>query len=207
MVSTTVEKEQNQCSHSVLKAVDKLEDNRINVHLHCQSPQSGREPQNIAAGVRGDRSIHQWNGKQTKKTHEQTSKQRIETTKNPKQTKTRNNNPFCSEILKSTIICHLFTKTNNRFFLYISYYYYSQLLYSAILCSRADSLHTLACDSEWLTVSFLARIINIHGSGVLVALCGCCMAGATWNAAVSAQVLCTPFNHAPGYSVTLFKAT
>ena len=28
---------------------------------------------------------------------------------------------------------------------------------------------------------FIARIINIHGSGVLVALCGCCMAGAAWN--------------------------
>ena len=35
--------------------------------------------------------------------------------------------------------------------------------------------------NEWL-YPFIARIINIHGSGVLVALCGCCMAGATWNA-------------------------
>ena len=67
----------------------------------------------------------------------------------------------------------------------------------------------VACDSEWVTVSFytIACIINLHGSGVLVALCGCCMAGATWNAAVSVQVLCTPFNHAPRYSVTSFKAT
>ena len=54
---------------------------------------------------------------------------------------------------------------------------------------------------------FIARIINIHRSGVLIALCGCCMAGATWNAAVSAQVMCTAFNHAPGYCVTSFKAT
>ena len=37
--------------------------------------------------------------------------------------------------------------------------------------------------NEWL-YPFTAHIINIHGSGVLVALCGCCMAGATWNAAV-----------------------
>ena len=53
----------------------------------------------------------------------------------------------------------------------------------------------------WLWMSdcilFIARLINIHGSSVRIALCGCCMAGATWNAAVSAQVLCTPFNHAP----------
>ena len=34
--------------------------------------------------------------------------------------------------------------------------------------------------NEWLC-PFIACIINIHGSGVLVALCGCCMAGATWN--------------------------
>ena len=27
-------------------------------------------------------------------------------------------------------------------------------IYSAILCSRADSLRTLACDSEWVAVSF-----------------------------------------------------
>ena len=39
---------------------------------------------------------------------------------------------------------------------------------------------------EWLSsffffFLFIARNINIHGSGVLVALFGCCMAGATWN--------------------------
>ena len=50
--------------------------------------------------------------------------------------------------------------------------------------------------NEWLH-PFIARIINIHGSGVLVALCECYMAGATWNAAVSAQVLCTPFSYTP----------
>ena len=55
--------------------------------------------------------------------------------------------------------------------------------------------------NEWL-YPFIAVIINIHGSSVLVGLCGCCMAGAMWNAAVSTQVLWTPFNHAPGYSVT-----
>ena len=58
--------------------------------------------------------------------------------------------------------------------------------------------------NEWL-YPFIVRIINIHGSGVLVALFGCCKACATWNAATSAQVLCTPFNHAPVDSVTSFK--
>ena len=34
--------------------------------------------------------------------------------------------------------------------------------------------------NEWL-YPFIARFINIHGNGVLVAFFGCCMAGATWN--------------------------
>ena len=45
---------------------------------------------------------------------------------------------------------------------------------------------------EWL--AFIARFLNIHRSGVLTAL--------AWlvpheTAAISAQVLCTPYNHAP----------
>ena len=56
-----------------------------------------------------------------------------------------------------------------------SYYYYSSLLYSAILCSLANSLHS--CQT-WF-----------------------------WMSAVLEQVLCTPFSHAPVYSVTSFKAT
>ena len=72
-------------------------------------------------------------------------------------------------------------------------------LFSALEQTHCAHWHVIV--NEWL-YPFIARIINIHGSGVLVALCGCCMDGATWNAAVSAQVLCTP-----GYSVTSFKAT
>ena len=34
--------------------------------------------------------------------------------------------------------------------------------------------------NEWLH-PFIARIFNIHGSRVLIALFGCCMAGATWS--------------------------
>ena len=77
-------------------------------------------------------------------------------------------------------------------------------LFSALKQTHCAHWHVVL--NEWL-YPFIACIINIHRSGVLIALFGCCMAGATWNAAVSAQVLCTPFNHAPGYSVTSFKAT
>ena len=69
------------------------------------------------------------------------------------------------------------------------------LLYSAILRFRADSLRS----QEWLVFNiflyfFIARFFYIHRSGVLTAL--------TWlvprkTAAISAQVLWTPFNHAP----------
>ena len=66
------------------------------------------------------------------------------------------------------------------------------LLYSAVLCSRADSLHLHVILHEWL--AFYSAFLNIHHSGVLTAL--------AWlvpheTAAVSAQVLCTPYNHAP----------
>ena len=68
-------------------------------------------------------------------------------------------------------------------------------LFSALEQTHCAHWHVIL--NEWL-YPFIARIINIHGSGVLIALCGCCMAGATWSAAVSAQVLCTPFNLASG---------
>ena len=66
------------------------------------------------------------------------------------------------------------------------------LLYSAVLCSRADSLHLHVILHEWL--AFYSAFLNIHHSGVLTAL--------AWlvpheTAAVSAQVLCTSYNHAP----------
>ena len=65
------------------------------------------------------------------------------------------------------------------------------LLYSAILCSRADSLRLHVILHEWL--AFYSAFLNIHQSGVLTVL--------AWlvpheTAAVSAQVLCTPYNHA-----------
>ena len=66
------------------------------------------------------------------------------------------------------------------------------LLYSAILRFRADSLRSHVILHEWL--AFYSAFLNIHRSGVLTAL--------AWlvpheTVAVSAQVLCTPCNHAP----------
>ena len=65
-------------------------------------------------------------------------------------------------------------------------------LYSAIL----RSLEQTHCARLWFYMSdklFIARFLNIHRSGVLTAL--------AWlvpheTAAISAQVLCTPYNHA-----------
>ena len=67
-------------------------------------------------------------------------------------------------------------------------------LYSAVLRSL-EQTHCARMrfyiQSDWL---FITRFLNIHRSGVLTAL--------AWlvpheTAAVSAQVLCTPYNHAP----------
>ena len=59
--------------------------------------------------------------------------------------------------------------------------YYLWLLYSAILHSREDSLRSSHMGFWMSGCGFLWRILNIHWSGVLTALFGCCMAGATWN--------------------------
>ena len=66
------------------------------------------------------------------------------------------------------------------------------IIYIALFSALLSRLTALACGSAWVT-SFIARFLNIHRSGVLTAL--------AWlvpheTAAVSAQVLCTPYNHA-----------
>ena len=53
-------------------------------------------------------------------------------------------------------------------------YIYCYSLLSSIL--NVHMSHVIL--KGWL-YPFIAHIINIHGNGVLVALCGCCMAGAT----------------------------
>ena len=66
------------------------------------------------------------------------------------------------------------------------------IAYIAPFSALLSILTALACGSTSVT-SFIARFLNIHRSGVLTAL--------AWlvphqTAAVSAQVLCTPYNHA-----------
>ena len=72
------------------------------------------------------------------------------------------------------------------------------IAYIALFSALLSRLIALACGSTWVT-SFIAGFLlllflNIHRSGVLTAL--------AWlvpheTAAVSAQVLCTPYNHVP----------
>ena len=67
------------------------------------------------------------------------------------------------------------------------------IAYIALFSALLSRLTALACGSTWVT-SFIARFLNSHWSGVLTAL--------AWlvpheTAAVSAKVLCTPYNHAP----------
>ena len=68
------------------------------------------------------------------------------------------------------------------------------IAYIALFSALLSRLTALACDSTRVTTLFIAHFFNIHRSGVLTAL--------AWlvpheTAAVSAQVLCTPYNHAP----------
>ena len=67
------------------------------------------------------------------------------------------------------------------------------IAYIALFSALLSRLTALACGSAWVT-SVIVRFLNIHRSGVLTAL--------AWlvpheTAAISAQVLCTPYNHAP----------
>ena len=67
------------------------------------------------------------------------------------------------------------------------------ILYSAILRSRANPLRSHVILHEWLAFYSAINLLNTHRSDVLTAL--------AWlvpheTAAVSAHVLCTPYNHA-----------
>ena len=67
------------------------------------------------------------------------------------------------------------------------------IAYIALFSALLSRLTALACGSTWVT-SFIARFLNIHRSGVLTELAWLVLHE---TAAVSAQVLCTPYNHAP----------
>ena len=74
----------------------------------------------------------------------------------------------------------------------------------ALFCAF-EQMHCahVACDSEWVTVAFYNTFFNIHWSGVLTVMFAWLVprkTGAIW-----AQVLCTPYKHAPVYSVVSFK--
>ena len=76
--------------------------------------------------------------------------------------------------------------------LFLFLFCFDDCLHSANLRSRADSLRSHVILHERL--AFYSAFLNIHRSGVLTAL--------AWlvppeTAAVSAQILCTPYNHAP----------
>ena len=68
------------------------------------------------------------------------------------------------------------------------------IAYTALFSALLSRLTALACGSTGL-ISFIAfLLLNIHQSGILITL--------AWlvphkTAAVSEQVLCTPYNHAP----------
>ena len=73
------------------------------------------------------------------------------------------------------------------------------ITYIALFSALLSRLTALACGSTWVTglVAHFYFVLNIHRSGVLTVL--------VWlvpheTAAVSAQVLCTPYNHAPCHS-------
>ena len=72
------------------------------------------------------------------------------------------------------------------------------IAYIALFSALLSRLTVLACGSTWVTslVAHFCFVLNIHQSGVLTVL--------AWlvpheTAAISAQVLCTPYNHAPSH--------
>ena len=58
-----------------------------------------------------------------------------------------------------------------------------RLFYTALF-TALEQTHCLLSKQSHVTPKlsvYRVRVLNIHGSGVLRALCGCNMAGATWN--------------------------
>ena len=82
-------------------------------------------------------------------------------------------------------------------------------LYSAILCFCADPL----CSSQmqpWMSdccYIYMFLLLNIHGSGVHTVLFWLLRGWWHVKLLLSLHILCTPYNHAPICSITLFEAT
>ena len=75
------------------------------------------------------------------------------------------------------------------------FYIYWSLLYSAILRSWADSLHSHVILHEW--TAFYSAFLNIHWSDVPTALAWLVPQESAARESQSRRVLCTPYNHAP----------
>ena len=76
--------------------------------------------------------------------------------------------------------------------------------YSLLLSTATVAVYRWLWLTDW---SFTQHVLNVTKVGT--ALLNCCVTWLVphWTAAISVQVLCTLYNHAPVYSVTLFKAT
>ena len=92
---------------------------------------------------------------------------------------------------------HVLVTTRRRANTLVLIFDWLMIAYIALFSALLSRFTALACGSTWVT-SFIAYFLNIffniNRSGVLTAL--------AWlvpheTAAVSAQVLCTPYNHAP----------
>ena len=86
--------------------------------------------------------------------------------------------------------------------------YYCSLLYNAVLRSHSHSLRSCRMRISMSDCILLQRVFLISTEMVyFTAYLVVAWPVPRETAAVSARVLCTPFNHAPIYSVTSFKAT
>ena len=72
---------------------------------------------------------------------------------------------------------------------------YWSFLYSAILRSWVDSLHSHVILHEW--IAFYSVFLNIHRSGVLTELAWLVPQESAARERQSRCILCTPYNHAP----------
>ena len=73
------------------------------------------------------------------------------------------------------------------------FFFWLMITYIVLFSTLLSRLTALACGSTWVT-SFITRFLNIHQSGVLTVLAWLVLHE---TAAVSAQILCIPYNHAP----------
>ena len=96
---------------------------------------------------------------------------------------------FCVFFLFFLRICHPLYILNDSL---VYYYYYWSLLYSTILRSWADSLHSHVILHEW-TAFYSAFFVCFEYPPKWCTY----SAGMAWQLLPSQRILCTPYNHAP----------